>query len=167
MPQSPNRNEKASASADDGEAGSDIWGVSHGAGFQLVPHALLKNQARLKLSALDILIVLNISLHWWKTGNLPYPKIETIAKRIGVARRSVERRIRVLERRGLIQRMRFEVDKKGKKIRRFDFSNLVKVVEYHAKRDPFFNYQRVRTLRDKDLAATDSISAAGRSPDVH
>ena len=131
-------------------------------GFQQVPHVLLKNQFRFGLSPLDVLIVLNIGMHWWETTNLPYPTMERIAKRIGVSRRSVERRIKAMERRGVLKRLRYETNNKGKKIRRFDLSGLVALVEERARLDPIYDTRKLRA----ELAAAGSTPAAGLVPDT-
>lgn len=141
---------------------NSVWGKSLGAGFQRLPHALLKNQARLGLSPLDIVIVLNLGIHWWTSENLPHPTIELIAARIGVSRRSIERRLNEMARRGLVARKTYETNDSGKKIRRFDLSGLVRAVEYYAIRDPVF-IERQRRM-DVTIAGMASKPSAGSNP---
>jgi predicted transcriptional regulator len=139
-----------------------VWGDAMIPGFQQVPHALLKNQFRLGLSPLDVVIILNIAMHWWGRENLPYPTMERIAKRIGVSRRSIERRIAFLENAGIVKRMRFETNNKGKKIRRFDLAKLVALVEEQARNDPTFDFRKQRAA----LAVAGSTPATGLQPDI-
>lgn len=142
------------------------WGAALFGGFQRLPDALLKHQFRLELSPLDLAIVLNIALHYWAPGNLPHPTISLVAKRIGVSRRSVERRLEILESRNLVMRMHFEVSDKGKKIRRFDLSGLIAAVENYARREPSYEARRARYSGTKVLAVADSKSATGLTPDI-
>lgn len=125
-------------------AAGQTWGEAQVLGFQQVPHALLRNQFRLRLSPLDLLIILNITMFWWTADNRPYPTIERIAQRMGVSRRSVERRISYMEKRRLLKRMPFETNEKGKKIRRFDMSGLVDAVEGYARQEPAFTKRQDR-----------------------
>lgn len=150
--------------AEDGSALYQVWGITNRRDFQQIPNALLRNQFRLNLSPLDMLIVLNISLHWWTAENRPYPTIERIARRIGVSRRSVERSIASMERRRLLVRMPYEVNGDGKKIRRFDLSNLVRAVAYYASRDPAQYTRELRTPTEP--AVTGSKPATGLQPDT-
>jgi hypothetical protein len=54
------------------------------AGFQTVPNVLIQLHQQLGLDALDVLILLNLNMHWWKANDWPYPKPSLLAGRIGV-----------------------------------------------------------------------------------
>lgn len=63
-------------------------------GYTAVPDVLIRSQSQLKLSASEMVVVLNLLLHWWQgDGEWPYPRISTIASRMGVTQRTVERAI--------------------------------------------------------------------------
>lgn len=95
-------------------------------GFTAVPDVLIRSQSHLKLSAIEMGVVLNLLLHWWQSdGEWPYPRLSTIAHRMGVTRRTVERAIRSLEDKGLIERLEGEYSSDGLTVRRFDLSGLV------------------------------------------
>lgn len=47
------------------------WGSALNAGFQVVPNVLLRAQSRLNLDAVDVVILLNLNLHWWQKDSLP------------------------------------------------------------------------------------------------
>ena len=95
-------------------------------GFTAVPDVLIRSQSHLKLSAIEMGVVLNLLLHWWHSdGEWPYPRLSTIAHRMGVSRRTVERAIRSLENKRLIERLGGEHSADGLTVRRFDLSGLV------------------------------------------
>ena len=74
------------------------------AGFQAVPDLLLKNQAKLGLSQTDMVVLLNVLMHWWYVDKKPFPRATTIAKRIGVTPRTVQRSLSSIEELGLLNR---------------------------------------------------------------
>lgn len=73
-------------------------------GFQAVPDLLLKNQAKLGISPTDMVVLLNVLMHWWYPANKPFPRSGSISKRIGVTPRTVQRSIINLEKAGLLIR---------------------------------------------------------------
>lgn len=89
------------------------WGLAGRAGFQQVPDALLMKQQALELDGLDILVLLNVTLSWWRGEEPPYLRPKQIAGRLNVTVRSVQRSLKKMEKKGLIQRGRWE-DAKGK-----------------------------------------------------
>jgi hypothetical protein len=74
-----------------------------------------------ELESIDVVILLNITLPWWKSRDLPFPRPSVIARRLNVSIRTVERRLVVLQRRGLITRLPSE-RLNGRTVRRFDHS---------------------------------------------
>jgi hypothetical protein len=106
------------------------WGVSANAGFQIVPDTLFRCQKLLGLDAVDVVIILNITLHQWY-DDLPYPRPSIIAKRMAVSTRTVERHIESLEKKGFMRRLPSRA-KKGKMIRPFDLSGLKSKLERYA-----------------------------------
>lgn len=84
---------------------TDKWGDAARAGFQVVPDLLLKNQERLGLSSTDIVVLLNITMHWWYPEQKPFPRTSTIANRMGTSARTVQRSIEALQAKGLLRRV--------------------------------------------------------------
>jgi DNA-binding MarR family transcriptional regulator len=101
------------------------WGSALDAGFQIVPNVLIRAQTKLGLDPLDLAILLNILVHWWRPEELPYPRTSMIANRIGVSVRTVERRIEKMQSTGLIVRHPTEKTPDGLGVRRFDLTGLV------------------------------------------
>lgn len=82
------------------------YGEASIAGFQAVPDLLLKNQAALGLSPTDLVVLLNVLMHWWYPAQKPFPRSTTISNRMGVSSRTVQRSISELEKVGLLARVR-------------------------------------------------------------
>lgn len=106
------------------------WGsaVSSGRnGYQLLPDVLLRGQTRLGLDSTDMVVLLNILMHWWERepDKLPHPRAVTIAKRIGASTRTVERHIDRLAKKGLVKWQAPEARNDGPNIRRFNLQGLV------------------------------------------
>ena len=87
-------------------------------GFQHLPDALLRHQSDLELTATELVVLINITMHWWKSDEWPYPHPERIGSRMGLTKRSVERSIASMEAKGIFNRVR-DGDKT-----RFDLSPL-------------------------------------------
>lgn len=108
--------------------GDDVFN----AGYQLLPDVLLRCQRFLELEAIDVLILMNITMHWWAHDDLPYPRPSAIANRLGVSTRTVERRIAHMQARGLIVRLPSE-NRNGRTVRRYDLSGLVRRLQKYAR----------------------------------
>ena len=117
----------------DRNAAQEKWGDALLAGFQVIPNILIQAHRELHLDPLDVLIVLNLNMHWWEARNLPYPKPSMIAERLGVATRTVERRIKNLEKAGLIERLPAELIRRHS-VKRFRLDGLVRRLAQLAQR---------------------------------
>lgn len=138
--------ESATASSADQPVGSAIYakyGEASIAGFQAVPDILLKHQNDLGLSPTDLAVLLNVLMHWWYPEKKPFPRSTTIAKRMGVTPRTVQRSLQQLEALGLLVR---EKDAKGPTY--LDPKPLVEKLEVLVKKDS--DYQIRRRRRDGD-----------------
>jgi predicted transcriptional regulator len=99
------------------------WGdaVGEGSGFVAVPLPLLRLQVKLGLTPTDMLVLINLLAHWWNPTVAVFPRTTTIARRMGVNERTVQRSMRKLIRLGLAER---GSDEKGR--RTYQFKGLVK-----------------------------------------
>lgn len=100
-------------------------------GYQIFPDILLRCQRFMDLEAIDVVILLNITMHWWNFDDLPHPRPSAIARRLAVSTRTVERRIAKMQQRGLLVRLPSE-DKNGKTVRKYDLSGLVQELRRYA-----------------------------------
>ena len=82
------------------------WGSGLDGGFLVLPVLLLKRQKELALDSTELIVLLNLLASWWDVDKLPFTRAITIAKRIGVTARTVQRCLEKLEKRGLILRIR-------------------------------------------------------------
>jgi len=73
-------------------------------GFTAVPNALLEGYTYLGMTPTEFLIFINIDSFRWGADQNPFPSIKTLAKRTGLAERSVTRNITSLEKRMLLER---------------------------------------------------------------
>ena len=122
------------------------------AGFLIVPDVLVRSQAYLGLSPVDVVVLLNVGMHWWQEDNLPYPRPSVIANRMGISTRTVERRLANLQENGFLKRREAEVlTTKGKKktVRRFDLSGLIQKLAPLAERNLQLRKGRVDNFNQK------------------
>lgn len=110
--------------ANDADRTFEKWGETARAGFQTVPDLLLKKQADLGLSATDMLVLLNITSHWWYKGQRAFPHNSTICGRMGVDERTVQRSVKKLISLKLMEKVK-ESDAKGGERTVCDFTGLV------------------------------------------
>lgn len=129
------------------ERAVEKWGDAAEAGFQTLPDILLRKQVELGLSPTDMLVLINITMHWWYCDQLPFPRSATIAERMGVDARTVQRSIRKMQDLKLVERQT-ETSKDGTTRSVLNFSALVERLSGFARRDS--NY-RARMQR-KDVA---------------
>jgi hypothetical protein len=78
------------------------WGDAALGGFQTVPDVLLKNQKTLKISSAEMVVLLNVLMHWWYRDQMPFPRPTTISRRMGVTVRTVQRSLLDLQAAGLL-----------------------------------------------------------------
>jgi predicted transcriptional regulator len=82
----------------------DKWGEALDHGFVVIPSILLRYQHQLAIGDGELIVLMHLIMSWWKVGEYPFPRAETIAKRMGVSTRTVQRHIDRLEKKKLIQR---------------------------------------------------------------
>jgi hypothetical protein len=107
-----------------GKMARDKWGLALDAGFQVVPNVLFRCQRILRLKPLDVVILMNITTHWWSNDDLPYPRPSVMANRMDVSTRTVERRLLKMQKMGLIRRLESR-QKNGRAVRQFELTGLV------------------------------------------
>lgn len=117
---------------------AERWGVALDAGFVAVPNMLVKAQTRLGITAIDMVVLLNIIMHWWHRDRRPSPTSATIAKRSGLAHRTVQRSLQKMEADGLILRIRVAKDRTE-----YSLEGLKNRLEYYARQDVWFRPELV------------------------
>lgn len=102
------------------------WGViAMKPGFVILPSVLLKAQSRLGLNCTQLAILLHLCEFWWHEGNYPWPKKETLAQRVSLSAKQVQRTIADLEKGGFLKR-EVRMGQNGQKSNAYNMSGLVK-----------------------------------------
>jgi DNA-binding transcriptional regulator YhcF (GntR family) len=83
----------------------------------------------LGLDPLDVNILLQLADHWWERDNLPFPSKKTLADRIGVKSRTIQRHIARMESAGFVKRIERHHRNGGNKSNRYSFDGLIKEAE--------------------------------------
>lgn len=78
------------------------WGDSLRQGFVVVPWVMLSRQRELGLASLELVVLMHLIASWWEANNAPYPSSQTIAKRMAVSTRTVQRHLKSLETKGFL-----------------------------------------------------------------
>jgi predicted transcriptional regulator len=81
-----------------------------------------------------MLVLINITMHWWYREQRPFPRSATIADRIGVDARTVQRSIRKIQDLKLVER-EIETLEDGTSRSVLNLSPLVKRLSGFARRD--------------------------------
>jgi hypothetical protein len=118
------RNPKASAPPNEASAKWSEPVMDHG--FTIIPNLLLSQQHALGLSSLGCMLLLHLTTYWWKSDKNPFPSKATLALRMGVSSRQIQRYVAQLERGGFITRKAEPIrGKGGRTISSYDLSGLV------------------------------------------
>lgn len=85
---------------------SERWEVVAEAGYQALPDVLLFAQSELGLTSEELNVLLNLTAHWWRPKDVVFPRANTIASRMGVSARTVQRILKSLQAKGFIVKSR-------------------------------------------------------------
>lgn len=118
------------------------WKAAAIPGWQPLPDVLLKNQVSLGLTATDMLVLINILSHWWYADQKPFPRVTTIANRMDVTARTVQRSIQKLVEKGFLERRREGFGPEGEERHVLDPKGLVEVLGQLAGNDPAYKYKK-------------------------
>lgn len=102
------------------------WGsavMSHGQ--CILPSILLRAQARLLLSPTQMIVLLQLIEHWWTADGKVFPSLSTIAKRIDMTPKTVQRTVDALVTKGLISKTRRTLPGRGNASNEYSFDGLV------------------------------------------
>jgi len=126
------------------------WGEpSLGMGWTAIPTTLIFLQNQLGITPLGMNILLNLVAHWWDANEKPYPAQESLATRIGVSKRSIQREMGTLIERGLLSKKQSSTNHPKYHGRNsYDLSPLVKKLEE-------FSPSLVKTMKKKKTESSD------------
>lgn len=106
------------------ERAAERWGAALNGGFTVVPEVLLRNQARLGITARELNLVLQLLSFWWRSSYWPRPRVSVLATRMGVDERSVQRALASLQGKGLVRRALVPTEN-GETMQGYDLTGLV------------------------------------------
>jgi DNA replication protein DnaD len=102
------------------------WGAAvmrHGT--LIVPSILLRAQARLLVNSTQMIVLLQLVEHWWTAESKVFPSMKTIATRIDLTPKQVQRTIDVLVAKGLLTKISRRLPHGGKASNEYRFDGLV------------------------------------------
>lgn len=76
-----------------------VWGL----GWTGIPFILLEHQQDLGLEPVDFNVLVQLLKHWWRQGEAAWPTKRSIASRIGLSEKSVQRSIARMQRSGILE----------------------------------------------------------------
>jgi DNA-binding MarR family transcriptional regulator len=129
------------------------WGTALHGGFVLVPSVLLRYQSELGIKdAGELLVLLHLLMSWWTPDEAPFPRVSTIADRMGVSARTVQRHLRSLESKHLVRRKGRRSDDSTKRARTtYDLAGLVRgLQQLGAERPRVTRLREITALRLED-----------------
>ncbi|QLL41038.1 helix-turn-helix domain-containing protein [Sulfitobacter pontiacus] len=102
------------------------WGkATMDLGYTVIPSALLRGQARLGIGPNELAVLLHLLDHWWRPEDMPWPSKKTIAERLGISTKTVQRAMVTLETANLLQRKERYHKTGGRTSNEYDLSPLV------------------------------------------
>jgi predicted transcriptional regulator len=82
-------------------------------GFTQIPNYLMRINMFVhddhKLSPTEMIVLFHLLASWWKTDEMPFPSLNTLADQIGISQRQVQRSINTLEQKGYLKRIKKKV----------------------------------------------------------
>jgi DNA-binding transcriptional regulator YhcF (GntR family) len=127
------------------------------AGWASFPNVIFERQQALRLSPIDINILLHLAGYWWNPGKNAHPSKATIAKAMGIHPRTVQKHIEEMERWGYITRIYRKTGVGDNDTNEYDLSGLIKAAtpfaeEKIAERERRQKEQAESITRKKPLA---------------
>ncbi len=95
-------------------------------GFSVFPSLVFRAQARLGLSPVQLALLLHLADYWWHREQMPYPSKATLAERMHLSPRQIQRHLTALETSGFIARVARFTGHKGQQSNEYDLTGFVK-----------------------------------------
>jgi hypothetical protein len=94
-------------------------------GYTPLPNLLLRAQGKLKITPVQLNVLVQLAEHWWEADKDPFPAKERIATRMGKSPRQIQRYISDLEKRGLVKRVKRYSGRKAQTSNGYSLNGLV------------------------------------------
>lgn len=130
--------------------------------YCIVPSLLLRAQNRLKLTAVQLAVLLQICDFWWDEARKPFPSKQLLATRLGMTPRQVQRHLAALEELKFVARVpRYDTGTGGRTSNFYDLSGLVAALQ--AIEPDFREVERVVQTSRRDVQKRSYKPAAARA----
>lgn len=138
-----------------------IWGkeLIDGLGFTALPWIVLERQSDLGLDAVDITILLHLASFWRTRDNPPWPSKGTLAARMSVTPRTIQRHTAKLEAKGYLARVEKKRPHGGTQSNTYDLRGLIEAAR------PFADSTRQRKREAAAIGSRGRIVARGEDSD--
>ena len=101
--------------------------MSHG--WYIAPAMLLRAQARLNVNSTQMVVLLQLLDFWWRHDSSAHPSMGTIAERINLTTKQVQRTVDALVKKGLITKINRRLPGRGKTSNQYKFEGLIKKLQ--------------------------------------
>jgi predicted transcriptional regulator len=125
-------------------------------GYTPLPNLLLRAQGKLKITPVQLNVLVQLAEHWWEADKDPYPAKDRIAQRMGKSPRQVQRYITQLEQKGFVRRIERFGGRKAQTSNAYSLSGLIKKLQ--AVEPEFTKAMEQNRLRRKKLEAPAAAS---------
>ena len=95
-------------------------------GYTVIPNLFLKNLAKLDLSTLESLVIIQLLVFEYIADRKPFPSLVTIAQRCNVSTKSVKRALKSLAEEKKLVEWKRRINSKGQASNEYDLTNLKK-----------------------------------------
>lgn len=94
-------------------------------GYSMIPSLIFRAQARLGLGPTQLALLLHLCDYWWHRSHIPFPSKATLAERMHLSERQIQRYLTELETGGFIKRIQRFAIHKGQQSNGYDMTGLV------------------------------------------
>jgi predicted transcriptional regulator len=122
-------------------------------GYSTIPSLVFRAQARLGLSPVQLALLMHLVDYWWKRAQMPFPSKATLAERMNLSPRQIQRHLTDLEDGGFIQRVERFAGHKGQQSNEYNLNGLVKKLQ---KLEPEFS-----TVKEQAIEQAKNVSKRG------
>ncbi|MFJ3318722.1 helix-turn-helix domain-containing protein [Herbaspirillum huttiense] len=106
------------------------WGAAvMDLGYSTIPSLIFRAQARLGLSPVQLALLMHLVDYWWKRAQMPFPSKATLAERMNLGPRQIQRYLTELEDGGFIERVERFAGHKGQQSNEYNLTGLVKKLQ--------------------------------------
>lgn len=128
-------------------------------GYSTIPSLIFRAQARLGLSPVQLALLLHLVDYWWKRAQMPFPSKATLAERMNLSPRQIQRYLTDLEDGGFIQRVERFAGHKGQQSNEYNLNGLVRKLQ---KLEPEFS-----TVKEQAIEQAKNVTKRGGLAVLH